>query len=1000
GRCDARRRPAAPSRRGHRTPTRAAPPAARRRRSRRRAAAAKLGGPGGAGALSAAAAAVGNWAGPPPKELAMAGGGKPTGWEEPSPPTQRRNPPNYDDGTSLWGNPGAQGRMGGKVSHWKDMPTPNMGRGGGMQCPPGMPQNRIPGNGAGNMKPDGAPLWGHPGRNGSWGEGQHEAAGPGWGEDPKGIGAAGVNSWSEPPLTPTSWGGPKPKTLTPGGWDTGDMEPASWGHAPKPGQKPLTKDIVWASKQFRILAEMGFKKEDVENALRSSNMNFEDAHEQLNARLSVADAWRRQEAEHSAGAPFDLGHGGAGPGFQRYNPVQQQPPMSFAPPGGGGVGGGPSLLNNLGGSGSGGVGSNPAALGVNSLSPAVVQKMLSAQQGGPGPVPGSGGGGGGGGPFGQAPRAPSSQPSTAQLRMLVQQIQMAVQAGYLNHQILNQPLAPQTLLLLNQLLQQIKVLQQLLQQQTVVQMQPHKGGSSSAVLHISVQITKTKQQISNLQNQIASQQAIYVKQQQQQQQQHLGGPGGGPQGPPHPTGPQDFFKQHDPLQTLNANFSDLALSKEQGSFQSQQSRLNQWKLPALDKDGDGTSNEFSRAPGTTTKPTLAQSHSSPNMNPLLGQSDSTWSSVGRPSDSGWPDSGSSDAGAQDNKDPWPTGTQMKSIEDDPSITPGSVVRSPLSLASIKDSEIFSGGGGSKTSPTVSVSEPPLPPLSLSNSTWSFTPAPQNSGGLGKLSGGKVWGDAPPPTTVTSELWGAPMGKARGPPPGLGSKGVGVGGGGSSSNGWGGARAGGGGSGGWGSASSGWAPQSSAWLLLRNLTPQIDGSTLKTLCVQHGPLQNFHLYLNHGIALAKYSTREEANKAQGALNNCVLGNTTIFAESPGDSDVHALLQHLNHGAQQQAGAPQGSGGGGGGSWALRGSQGAGGGQPTGSAAGPQSKNSGPGADTWGAPGAGSQLWPAGPSGGSLWGGGGPLDASGADQHRATPSSLNSFLPGDLLGGESM
>jgi hypothetical protein len=53
--------------------------------------------------------------------------------------------------------------------------------------------------------------------------------------------------------------------------------------------------------------------------------------------------------------------------------------------------------------------------------------------------------------------------------------------------------------LLNQLLQQIKVLQQLLQQQAVVQVQPMKGGSSSAVLHISVQITKTKQQISNLQ---------------------------------------------------------------------------------------------------------------------------------------------------------------------------------------------------------------------------------------------------------------------------------------------------------------------------------------------------------------------------------------------------------------------------------------------------------------------------------------------------------------------
>lgn len=30
-------------------------------------------------------------------------------------------------------------------------------------------------------------------------------------------------------------------------------------------------------------------------------------------------------------------------------------------------------------------------------------------------------------------------------------------------------------------------------------------------------------------------------------------------------------------------------------------------------------------------------------------------------------------------------------------------------------------------------------------------------------------------------------------------------------------------------------------------------------MQHGPLHSFHLYLNHGIALAKYSSREEANK---------------------------------------------------------------------------------------------------------------------------------------------
>lgn len=72
---------------------------------------------------------------------------------------------------------------------------------------------------------------------------------------------------------------------------------------------------------------------------------------------------------------------------------------------------------------------------------------------GGGGISGIGGLGGNVGGIGGSP----SQPSTQQLRMLVHQIQMAVQAGYLNHQILNQPLAPTTLILLNQLLTNIKV---------------------------------------------------------------------------------------------------------------------------------------------------------------------------------------------------------------------------------------------------------------------------------------------------------------------------------------------------------------------------------------------------------------------------------------------------------------------------------------------------------------------------------------------------------------
>ena len=152
----------------------------------------------------------------------------------------------------------------------------------------------------------------------------------------------------------------------------------------------------------------------------------------------------------------------------------------------------------------------------------------------------------------QASRTPQNQPSTQQLRMLVQQIQLAVQEGYLNHQILNQPLAPQTLILLNQLLQQIKVLQQLHQQHS---MQNSLKGNSQTVLQLSVQITKTKQQIANLQNQIAVQQATYMKQQQQQQQQ---------QHPSTPSQPSDYYKPsiHDPMSALQNSFSDLAMNKE------------------------------------------------------------------------------------------------------------------------------------------------------------------------------------------------------------------------------------------------------------------------------------------------------------------------------------------------------------------------------------------------------------------------------------------------------
>ncbi|XP_038401627.1 trinucleotide repeat-containing gene 6A protein-like isoform X2 [Canis lupus familiaris] len=66
--------------------------------------------------------------------------------------------------------------------------------------------------------------------------------------------------------------------------------------------------------------------------------------------------------------------------------------------------------------------------------------------------------------------------------------------------------------------------------------------------------------------------------------------------------------------------------------------------------------------------------------------------------------------------------------------------------------------------------------------------------------------------------------------------------------------------------------------------EIDGSTLRTLCMQHGPLITFHLNLPHGNALVRYSSKEEVVKAQKSLHMCVLGNTTILAEFASEEEI--------------------------------------------------------------------------------------------------------------------
>uniref|UniRef100_A0A3B1JGT4 Trinucleotide repeat containing adaptor 6Bb.1 n=1 Tax=Astyanax mexicanus TaxID=7994 RepID=A0A3B1JGT4_ASTMX len=103
--------------------------------------------------------------------------------------------------------------------------------------------------------------------------------------------------------------------------------------------------------------------------------------------------------------------------------------------------------------------------------------------------------------------------------------------------------------------------------------------------------------------------------------------------------------------------------------------------------------------------------------------------------------------------------------------------------------------------------------------------------------------------------------------------------------------------------SGGSSAGSSWLLLSNLTPQIDGSTLRTICLQHGPLMTFHLGLTQGSALIRYCSPHEAAKAQTALHMCVLGNTTILAEFVSEEEVAHFFTHSQ--SSGGAGSPEGS-----------------------------------------------------------------------------------------------
>uniref|UniRef100_A0A8C1XW24 RRM domain-containing protein n=1 Tax=Cyprinus carpio TaxID=7962 RepID=A0A8C1XW24_CYPCA len=337
--------------------------------------------------------------------------------------------------------------------------------------------------------------------------------------------------------------------------------------------------------------------------------------------------------------------------------------------------------------------------------------------------------------------------------------------------------------------------------------------------------------------------------------------------------------------------------------------------------------------------------------------------------------------------PW-KGLQNIDPENDPNMTPGSVPSGPTINTNIQDVNRYLLPLNPKwPCPKLNLLIPLFGrcpygqqwmvtvPAAVINLSFSFFVSSLSSGKLLEMK--STWSPGPISHTQASlshELWKVSPGTRNSsapsrPPPGLTNT--------KPSSTWGGNSLGL--SQGWTSSySSGKSSVHLSWLVLRNLTPQIDGSTLRTLCMQHGPLITFHLNLTQGNAVVRYSSKEEAAKAQKSLHMCVLGNTTILAEFAGEDDVNRFF------AQGQSFTPTTS-------WQA--SQAPCSNQPR---LGNPAVSHPTGLWSGGGGGRGNLLWGGVPQYSSLW-----APPNGDDARViGSPIPINTLLPGDLLSGESM
>ncbi|OCT63020.1 hypothetical protein XELAEV_18044114mg [Xenopus laevis] len=996
---------------------------------------------------------------PPAKQKDAGAGAEPTGWEEPSPPSIRRKM-EIDDGTSAWGEPSNYNSK--TVNMWdrnnpvsQTIPAANTNSTAAPTTPPNTnmvepqpthqpsaQQNRSPllGPGWGDLPPvnskteaswgeppspsaavdNGTSTWGKPSNsNSGWGDGSVEPPGT-YGRTCAPAAAAPMLCKPAPKSMQEGWGSSGEEVGLASQWeeDEGDM----WNNATsqdsnsscnswaKKGlskviKTPSKSDEVWImSRLTKQLTDMGFPKEPSEEALKSNNMNLDQAMSALlekkvemdkrglgladyNVMVSKPLSCRQppNSKESSMDRPtfldkltISLSNQDGGLAEEpTSSPFLPSPSLKLPHPN--------SALPNQA------LGAMTAGLSMQNLNS--TRQMQSGNMG----MFGNSGAAQARSMQQQQQQQPPVQPlnsSQPSLRAQVPQflspqvqaqlLQFAAKNIGLNPALLTSPINPQHMTMLNQLYQLQLAYQRLQLQQQMLQAQRNVSGPMrQQEQQVARTINNMQQQIQQHQRQLA--QALLMKQQQPP-------PPHAPLHPPAGKSALDSFSSH----TLAPGLSDLHTKEQQSSFctfppyplvaglnpgmnvnnldmagslsvkdsSQSQSRLPQWTHPnAMDSltnvasPHDPTPGKPGALPGGLSigpgKSSLDDSYSrydllsnseSPNS-PPVPVSDS-WSrakseseKISNGSNINWPPEFHPGV-------PW-KGLQNIDPENDPDVTPGSVHTGPTINTTIQDVNRYLLKSGGK--------------LSDIKSTWSSSPISHTQASLSH----ELW-KVPRNTTAPSR-----------PPPGLTNA--------KPSSAWSSNQLG------WTSSySSGstWSTDSSgrtsSWLVLRNLTPQIDGSTLRTLCLQHGPLITFHLNLTQGNAVVRYSSKEEATKAQKSLHMCVLGNTTILAEFAGEEEVNRFLaqgQPLppTSSWQSNTGNSQPRLGSGGGSHTLR------------SDAGHWNPS------CLGSKGNNDLLWGGVPQySSSLWGPPGTEDA----RIMRSPTPLNTLLPGDLLSGESI